>query len=135
MCARCGLAKGKILVMDDEDLVRNVAGKMLEFLGYQVVLTKDGREAVTMYQRNMDIGTPFDAVILDLVVPGGMGGGETMAELLRIDPGAKGIISSGYGDNAPQGAKSEGHVAVIGKPYELKKLGETLDRVLSASHA
>lgn len=131
----CGLAKGKILVMDDEDLVRNVAGKMLEFLGYQVVLSREGREAISIYQHNLDSGAPFDAVILDLVVPGGLGGGETLAELLRLDPGVKAIISSGYGDNAPQGSKSEGHVAMIGKPYELKKLGDTLDKVLSASHA
>lgn len=121
--------------MDDEDLVRTVAGKMLEFLGYQVVLSREGREAISLYQSSLDAGTPFDAVILDLVVPGGLGGGETLAELLRLDPGVKAILSSGYGDNAPQGAKSGGYVAMIGKPYELKKLGETLDRVLAASHA
>ncbi len=129
------MAKGKILVMDDEDLVRNVAGKMLEFLGYEVVMAREGREAVTLFQGARDSGSPFDAVILDLVVPGGLDGGKTLAELLRIDPNTKGIISSGYGDAAPPGTSSEGQVATIGKPYELKKLGETLDRVLAASHA
>lgn len=121
--------------MDDEALVRNVAGKMLEFLGYEVVLAKEGREAVSLYQAHKASGAPFDAVILDLVVPDGLDGGKTLAELLQIDPAVKGIISSGYGDNAPAGAKAEGYVAMIGKPYELKKLGETMERVLAASPA
>jgi CheY-like chemotaxis protein len=129
------LAKGKILVMDDEDLVRNVAGKMLEFLGYMVVLSREGQEAVRLYESHRSSGSPFDAVILDLAVPDGMGGRETLAELLRIDPNVKAIISSGYGDAAPAGTASEGQVAAIGKPYELKKLGEVLDRVLSGSPA
>lgn len=129
------MAKGKILVMDDEDLVRNVAGKMLEFLGYEVAQAREGGEALRLYQAARDKGAPFDAVILDLVVPDGLGGAQTLSELLRIDPAVKGIISSGYGDAAPEGTASEGQVATIGKPYELKKLGATLDRVLAASHA
>jgi DNA-binding NtrC family response regulator len=129
------LAKGKILVMDDEDLVRIVAGKMLEFLGYEVVLAREGREAISLFQSHRSSGNPFDAVVLDLVVPGGLDGRSTLAELLRIDPNTKGVISSGYGDAAPAGTASEGQVATIAKPYELKKLGETLDRVLSGSPA
>lgn len=129
------MAKAKILVMDDEDLVRTVAGKMLEFLGYEVVLAREGNEALALFRRHRDEGNPFDAVILDLVVPDGLDGGRTLAELLRIDPHTKGIISSGYGDAPPPGMGSEGQVAVIGKPYELKKLGSILDQVLSASPA
>lgn len=129
------MAKGKILVMDDEDLVRNVAGKMLEFLGYQAILAREGREAIRLFESHRNSGSPIDAVILDLVVPGGMGGRETLAELLRIDSNVKGIISSGYGDAASGDAASEGQVAAIGKPYELKRLGEVLDRVLSGSPA
>lgn len=129
------MVKGKILVMDDEDLVRNVAGKMLEFLGYQVVMAQEGREAITLFESHRNAGAPFDAVILDLVVPGGLGGADTLAELRRLDPQVKAIISSGYGDTAPTGATPEGQVATIAKPYELKKLGEMLDRVRAGSPA
>lgn len=128
---RCKLAKAKILVMDDEDLVRNVAGKMLDFLGYQSVGARDGREAVQLYESHRAAGAPFDAVILDLLIPGGMGGAETLSELLRIDPAVKALISSGYGDQAPTGPAAGGHVGVISKPYELKKLGTTIEEVLS----
>jgi two-component system, cell cycle sensor histidine kinase and response regulator CckA len=121
--------------MDDEDLVRNVAGKMLEFLGYEVVMAKEGREAILLFESHRNAGAPFDAVILDLLVPSGLDGAKTLAELLRIDPHVKAIISSGYGDSAPTGAVAEGHLAMIAKPYELKKLGEVLDRVMAASHA
>lgn len=121
--------------MDDEDLVRNVAAKMLEFLGYEVAMSRDGREAIALYQTRRAAGIPFDAVILDLVVPHGMGGAQTLGELLRIDPDTKGIISSGYGDATPEGMNVSGHAAIIAKPYELKKLGETLDRVLNGSPA
>jgi two-component system, cell cycle sensor histidine kinase and response regulator CckA len=121
--------------MDDEDLVRNVAGKMLEFLGYEVVMAREGREAILLFESHRQAGAPFDVVILDLVVPAGLDGAKTLSELLRIDPHVKAIISSGYGDSAPSGATAEGHVAMIAKPYELKKLGEMLDRVMAASHA
>lgn len=117
--------------MDDEDLVRNVAGKMLEFLGYEVVLARDGVEAIALYQSGRASNSPYDAVILDLQVPGGMDGARTLAELLRMDPNVKGIISSGYGDQPPEGAVPEGQVATIAKPYELKKLGALLDEVLA----
>lgn len=115
--------------MDDEDIVRTVAGKMLEFLGYRAVLAKDGEEAMQLYKLQKDSGRPFDAVILDLVVPKGMDGARTLQELLRIDPGVKAIISSGYGEAAP-GVDLQGHSGAIAKPYELKTLGAALDKIL-----
>lgn len=121
--------------MDDEDLVRNVAGKMLEFLGYEVALAREGGEAVDIFRNRLAAGTPFHAVILDLVIPGGMGGAQALEELKRIDPAVKGIFSSGYGETAPDGMTLAGHAAIIGKPYELKKLRETLERVLLPSQA
>jgi CheY-like chemotaxis protein len=130
------MSKGKILLMDDEDFVRNVAGKILEFLGYQAITVKDGAEALALYQSHRDAGTPFDAVILDLSVPGGMGGKQAMAELLRIDPNAKGIVSSGYADqDQAEDYAAQGFTAVIAKPYELKTMGETLERTLAGNMA
>lgn len=121
--------------MDDEDLVRSVAAKMLEFLGYEVATAKEGGEAIDLFKSRRSAGAPFDAVILDLIIPNGIGGAQTMAELLRIDPDVKGIISSGYGESGPEGVALSGHAAIIGKPYELKKLRETLERVLQTSRA
>ena len=91
--------KGKILVMDDEAMVREVLGKMLIALGYEVKFAEDGAEAIEFFTRGTDAGDPFAAVILDLTVPGGMGGKETMEKLLRIDPQVKAIVSSGYSDD------------------------------------
>lgn len=121
--------------MDDEDLVRNVAGKMLEFLGYETALAGDGQAAIELFKQAQAAGKPFDAVILDLLIPNGLGGAQTLAELLRLDPGVKGIISSGYGEATPDGVALSGQAASIGKPYELKKLRETIERVLNPSHA
>lgn len=117
--------------MDDEDFVRNVAGKMLEFLGYETASARDGEEALELYRSHRETGHPFDAVILDLSIPNGMGGKEAIGELLRLDPNAKGIVSSGYADqNQEADFTAQGFAGVIGKPYELKTLGETLARVL-----
>ena len=123
--------KGKILVMDDEELVRNVLARMLEFLGYRAVAAKDGAEAIGLYRQHREEGAAFDAVILDLSVPMGMGGKEAMAELLRLDPEVKGIVSSGYADSHGLGDYNKlGFTASIAKPYELKALDETLQEIL-----
>jgi CheY-like chemotaxis protein len=129
------LAKGKILVMDDEDLVRTVAGKMLEFLGYQAQTARNGEEALTLYQSHRSAGQPFDAVILDWMVPDGLDGFKTMARLRGMDPEAKGILSSGYPDQDAEARAAAGFTDVIGKPYELKTLRETLERVLGKAPA
>lgn len=127
------LAKGKILVMDDEDLVRTVAGKMLEFLGYETVLAKNGEEAVALYESHRSAGRPFDAALLDWLVPDGMDGFKTMEQLRRIDPNARGILSSGYSEEDQEASKTAaGFTAVIGKPYEMKTLRETIEHVIGA---
>ena len=117
--------------MDDEDIVRTVAGKMLEFLGYEAVLVRSGEAAVETYQAHQASGKPFAAVILDWLVVDGMDGFKTLERLRRIDPGVKGILSSGYPEQ-DQGAAtlSAGFASVIGKPYEMKTLKETLERVV-----
>lgn len=129
------MTKGKILIMDDEDLVRSVVGKMLEYLGYQAVLTASGEDAISLYQSHRISGQPFDAVILDWMVPGGLDGFKTMERLRAIDPDAKGILSSGYPEQDKDARTAAGFFDVIGKPYEIKTLRETLERVMGAAPA
>jgi CheY-like chemotaxis protein len=129
------VSNAKILIMDDEDLVRAVAGKMLEFLGYQSVLAREGEEALALYESHRAAGRPFDAVILDWMVPNGLDGFKTMERLRALDPEAKGILSSGYPDQDAEARASAGFVDVIGKPYELKTLRDTLERVLGKAPA
>jgi PAS domain S-box-containing protein len=122
---------GRILVMDDEGLIRRIAYDMLSIAGYEVATAAEGREAVRKYREAFDIGKRFDAVVLDLTVPGGMGGETTLAELRKIDPGVVAIVSSGYSDNAVMAHFAEhGFVAMVPKPYRLKDLLSTVQKVL-----
>jgi PAS domain S-box-containing protein len=119
--------KGRILVMDDEEMVRRIVGQMLSLLGYDADYANDGAEAIEMYRRNRESGTPFDAVIMDLTIPGGMGGREAIRELLRLDPEIKAVVSSGYSnDPVMSDCKAHGFKAVIVKPYQVRELGEVL---------
>ena len=90
------LTTKRILVMDDEESLRNLAQRMLERLEYKVETAKDGVEAIETYEKHMDSGEPFDGVILDLTIKGGMGGEQTIRELMKIDPNVKAIVCSGY---------------------------------------
>jgi two-component system cell cycle sensor histidine kinase/response regulator CckA len=129
------VAIGKILIMDDEDLVRAVAGKMLEFLGYEAVTARSGEEAISLYQSHRTSGKPFDAVILDWMVPAGLDGFKTMERLRAMDAEAKGILSSGYPEQNAETRITAGFTDVIGKPYEIKTLRETLERVMGKAPA
>lgn len=123
--------KGRVLLMDDEEPIRDLAQEMLEWLGYEAALARDGSEAIDMYKSAMDSGHPFDGIILDLTVPGGMGGIEAIGRLLEIDPGVKAIVSSGY-SNDPVMAdyQKRGFKGVVPKPYSIQELGTTLRRVV-----
>lgn len=122
---------GRVLVMDDEDDIRNIAGGILRELGYTVELAEDGAQAIELYRRRMDEGIPFAAAILDLNVRGGMGGKETIAELLKIDPAVRAIVSSGYSNDAVlANFKDYGFRSVLGKPYRLQELGNVLKKLL-----
>ena len=123
--------KGKILVMDDEKSFRMVVGEILQAIGYEYELAKDGAEAIDLYQAAMLSGRPFDAAIMDLTVPGGMGGKEAVKRLVEIDPKVKAIVASGY-SNDPVMAdfKAHGFVGVIEKPFDLRTLSRTLQAVL-----
>lgn len=125
--------KGKILVMDDEEVVREVAAAMLKRLGYEVGLVRDGSEAVEAYRAARSAGAPFDAVIMDLTVPGGVGGEEALKRLRALDPSVKAIVSSGYTDD-PIVARYEdyGFVGVIAKPYKVNDLSDAVAKALSS---
>jgi signal transduction histidine kinase len=122
---------GRILVMDDEDMVRSVSRHLLENLGYTVECVQDGTEAVAAYQRAQATGQPFAAVILDYTIPGGMGGLETLTHLRTIDPQITALLSSGYANNPVMADWAYyGFSGVVAKPYTLAQLQEALHNVL-----
>ena len=126
--------KGRILVMDDEEAVRDVARNMLESFGYSVALARDGAETITIYQNAMASGEPFDSVLMDLTIPGGMGGQEAVKRLQEIDPNVRAIVCSGYSnDPVMASCRTFGFRGVVRKPYTLKQLGDTIKDVLSTS--
>jgi PAS domain S-box-containing protein len=126
-------SKGRVLVMDDEEMIRELATGMLEALGYAALACPDGAAAVDAYRRAREAGAPFDAVLLDLTVPGGMGGKEAAAQLLALDPQALLIVSSGY-SNDPVVAehRAAGFAGAVVKPYSLERLSQELGRLLQS---
>jgi PAS domain S-box-containing protein len=122
---------GKILVMDDEEIVRQVLAKMLGHLGYEAEFAKDGEEAVQLFTAAQESGNAFDVVILDLTVPGGMGGREVLENLLKIEPQVKAIVSSGYSDDPIMADFTRhGFSAILAKPYKISELSNALQKVL-----
>ena len=121
------LSGGNILVMDDQKIVRDTITTMLNRLGYKVSSAADGSEAISLYSAAMNTSEPYTAVILDLTIPNGMGGMETMKELQKIDPDVTAIVSSGY-SNAPVIADYSlyGFAGVIVKPYSITQLSDLL---------
>jgi len=123
---------GKILVMDDEEMIRDFAKELLEYLGYEVELARDGAEAVSLFQAARDNKVPFAALFMDITVPGGMGGKEAIKEILALDPHAKAIVSSGYArDPIMSNYAQYGFVGVVPKPYNLEEMSRELHRVLN----
>lgn len=122
----------KILLMDDEANILNAVGEMLKQYDYQVVLAADGAAAIQSYKEALAAGEPFDAVVVDLTIPGGMGGQEVIAYLRDYDPKIKAIISSGYA-NDPIIADYErfGFMGVVSKPYKINELNKVLMKVLN----
>jgi CheY-like chemotaxis protein len=117
--------------MDDEEVVRNVTSEILASLGYEVVIAKDGEEAVAIHRESLGSGKTFAAVILDLTVPGGMGGKEAVRRMKEIDPGVKAIICSGYSSDSTMANHEEnGFRGVIPKPYRVEELSRVLSSVI-----
>ncbi|MEE4243713.1 MAG: ATP-binding protein [Desulfopila sp.] len=122
---------GRILVMDDEEMIRNVVCNMLNHLGYHSVQAEDGEEAVSKYKNGLENNERFDAVIMDLTIPGGMGGAEAVKRVLALDPEAKVIVSSGYySDPILDNYRLHGFCNIVAKPYQLKDLARVLEETL-----
>jgi len=127
------MGQGKVLLMDDQEGVRQTANEMLTFLGYDVELAEDGAEAVRLYTEAFLSDHPFDVVITDLTVRGGMGGKMAVSELINLDPNVKAIVSSGYSSDSLSDYKKFGFYDVIAKPYRLQELSKVLSSVIRGS--
>jgi CheY-like chemotaxis protein len=124
---------GKVLIMDDEAALAKVLKRIVEHLGYQTEVVKDGQAGLDAYSLAMREGKPYDAVILDLTVAGGMGGKEAIAKLKALDPQAKAIVSSGYAnDPVMAGYAAHGFSWVLTKPYTIEQVSEALRQVLGS---
>ncbi len=126
-------SRGKnILIMDDDPNVLQLLTESLRYLGHETEIAMDGREALAKYKQALEKGNPFDAVIMDLTIPGGMGGKEALTRLLEIDPKAKVIVSSGYSkDDTITNYRRYGFCASLPKPYKLEVLNSVLLNVFS----
>ncbi len=128
--------KGRILVMDDEEAVRDIAREMLGMFGYSVTVARDGADAIAIYRQAMASGEPVDLALMDLTIPGGMGGLEAFRRLREIDPDVKAVVCSGYSnDPILSSYQAYGFRGVIQKPYGMKQLGDMIDGILSTDSA
>lgn len=126
---------GRILIVDDEEAIRALVEFTLERLGYQVSQAESALEGVELYRQKLEDGERFDAVILDLTLPGGMGGKEALKKLIEIDPTVNAIVSSGYAMDATMSRYQDfGFRGVIAKPYEAAELGKIVHEVIASSH-
>jgi PAS domain S-box-containing protein len=122
---------GKILLMDDEASIRDVTGEMLSQIGYEVAVAADGAEAVALYSQAKESGSPYDVIITDLTIPGGMGGKDVIAKLLLIDPEVKAIISSGYSNDPVMSDYREyGFNDLVIKPYKIEELHQKILKII-----
>ncbi len=122
----------RILVMDDDDMIRDICCDALSAFGYEVECVKDGKEALERYRSAKEAGRAFDLVIMDLTVPGGLGGKETLKEIMAFDPFVKAVVSSGYSsDPVMSDFRDYGFRGVIAKPFKITELSSVLNRVLS----
>lgn len=121
---------GRVLLMDDEEIIQRAAGRMLKALGYECVCAADGKAALRLYKGAMGGPGAFKAVIMDLTIPGGMGGAEAVSKLLELDPQAKVVASSGYSeDNIMSDYRTNGFSAILAKPYKYEDLADVLGKL------
>jgi two-component system, cell cycle sensor histidine kinase and response regulator CckA len=126
---------GRVLIVDDEEAIRALVDVTLTRLGYEVAQAETALEGVNLYQQKLETGERFDLVILDLTLPGGMGGKEALKRLIEIDPTVNAIVSSGYATDATMSRYQDfGFRGVIAKPYEAAELAKTVHDVISSSH-
>jgi len=123
--------KGKVLLVDDEAIILDVSREVLKFLGYEAVFAREGGEAIRLYKQEKEAGQPFDLVIVDLTIPDGMGGRETIEKLLEYDSGVKAVVSSGYAnDPAVQDYANFGFADRLTKPYRINEMKAVLEKLI-----
>ncbi|MBI4849465.1 MAG: PAS domain S-box protein [Nitrospirae bacterium] len=126
--------EGKILLMEDDKIIQKSVARIVKQLGYEVEVADDGDEAIELYKKAGESAKPFDVVMMDLTIRGGMGGKEAIKILFDIDPDVKAIVSSGY-SNDPIMAdfKQYGFKGILTKPFEIEELSALLHRVMEGS--
>jgi CheY-like chemotaxis protein len=123
--------QGRVMVMDDEEGVRAVVGLLIEQMGHEVELVADGQEAIEACRRAKEQARPFDVILMDLTIRGGMGGQEAMQALLAIDPDVKAIVMSGYADNPViLDPGRHGFKGVLAKPFNMVELRKSISRIM-----
>ena len=123
--------KGKVLFMDDEQIILDITRDVLKFLDYDVMFARDGLAAIDLYKKEKAAGVPFDVVILDLSVPSGLGGKETIKQLKKLDPDVKAVVSSGFTDDpAVLDFSDYGFDEKLTKPYKIHDLKNILEQVM-----
>ena len=123
--------KGKVLLVDDEEIILDVSREVLQFLGYDAAFAKEGKAAIEMYTREREAGQPFDLVIIDLTIPEGMGGRETIEKLRSYDPAVKAVVSSGYAnDPVMQDFTHYGFSGRLTKPYRINEMKTLLESMI-----
>jgi PAS domain S-box-containing protein len=126
------MRRARILLMDDEEMVREVTGEMLRLLGHDVRTATNGEEALDLFLRARESGSPFDVVLLDLTIRGGMGGEEALGALLAIDAGVRAVVVSGYADSSIVAEyRTRGFKGCLRKPYRLEDLDATIASLLA----
>jgi len=125
--------QGRVMIMDDEEMIRSLVEKALSRIGYEVISAESGNEAIQLYQKAKDANAPIDLIIMDLTIPGGMGGKEAIKEIHKIDPEAKVIVSSGYSTDPVMADFSEyGFCGAMAKPFQIRELMEIVGKAVSS---
>lgn len=124
---------GRILVMDDEEAILEMVSELLSHFGYRSGSARDGEEAIAMYKEAAAANDPYSVVIMDLTIPGGLGGKETIARLLEFDPLVRAIVSSGYStDPIMANFRQYGFIGILTKPYTAKEMSEVIRKVMTS---
>ena len=126
-------SKGKVLLMDDEQIILDVTLEDLKSLGYSAMFAREGAAAIELYKKETAAGVPFDLVILDLSVPDGMGGKEAIGLLKAFDPDVNAVVSTGFSnDPVVLDFASYGFSGKLTKPYKINDLKEVLEQLITA---